>query len=94
MQKYNIEHGNIRITLSFDRVPNNRCNVKYFVQISSKPNYKIYALRKIIANLPVASSIATLTSVVIIVETSPGTVLVPSSSALAYQGRMFAFYKV
>ena len=91
--KKKILNMGIRITLSFDRVPNNRCNVKYVVQISSKPDYKIYTFRKIIANSHVASSITTLTSVVTIVESSPSTVLVPFSSALAYKGKMFAFYK-
>ena len=77
----------LNVTLSLDRIPKGNCVVELFYQKDQKV-VSISTWRQNVANSSVASSRATQTSVIAVVQPSPTTVFVLSNSVVLYQGRM------
>ena len=85
--KNKISNMELNVTLSLDRIPKGNCVVELFYQKDQKV-VSISTWRQNVANSSVASSRATQTSVVAVVQPSPTTVFVLSNSVVLYQGRM------
>ena len=82
-----ISNMELHVTLSLDRIPKGNCDVELFYQ-KDKKVVSISTWRQNVANSSVASSRATQTSVIAVVQPSPTTVFVLSNSVVLYQGRM------